>query len=173
MEALDVALVRRPLVPEQHPGDEDREEARPVRDRRDAVDEAGEGQRPDRVERLARQGDPAHRQDERGRSDDADREPDRHLERELANDDPERRVRVGREVEHADHQRDPDRVVRPGFALEHGPAPPGDLTLAEHREHHRRVGRGKRGAEQPRRRPAEVEEDVREERHHRGGGERP
>ena len=72
---------------------------------------------------------------------------------------PERGVSLSR-VEDRDHQRDPDRVVRAGLALEDRSRAPADLAVAEHREHHRRVGGRDRGAEDPRRRPAEVEEVV-------------
>ena len=51
-----------------------------------------------------------------------------------------------------DHQRDADRVVGAGLALEDGAGAAGDLAAAQHREDHRRVGRGQRGAEQQRRR---------------------
>ena len=63
-----------------------------------------------------------------------------------------------RELEHPDHQRDPDRVVRARLALEDRPDAAADLAPAEHREHHRRVGRRERGAEDARGRPAEVEQ---------------
>ena len=116
VEDLGLRLERRADVGDEEAGDEDGEEAGAVRDRGDAVDQAALRERAQRVEprvgsesrRISRaEGEPAR---------DPDREADAHLERELADDDPEGRVRVGRELDHADHQRDPDRVVRARLA---------------------------------------------------------
>ena len=52
------------------------------------------------------------------------------------------------------------------------PRPPADLAVAEHREHHGRIGRRDGGAEQPGGRPAEPEHVVRDERRAAGGRER-
>ena len=133
----------------------------PRGDGREPVDHAGGGERAQRVEALARKVNAADEEHEQRRPGHADGEPDAHLERELLDDDPERPVVCGRELEHPDHQRDPDRVVDAGLALEDRPGAAADLLVAEDREHHRRVGGRERGAEDPRRRPAEVQQVVR------------
>ena len=82
-------------APTQQPGDEDGQEARAVRDGRDAVDHAGDRRAcgADRApRRAARPAASAERAT--SRPGDADREPDRHLDRELADDGPEARVVV-------------------------------------------------------------------------------
>ena len=66
--------------PIRMPGDEDGEEAGAVRDGRDAVDDAGRGERPQRVQRLVRQRDSGAARQQQVRADDADREADRHLD---------------------------------------------------------------------------------------------
>ena len=75
VEPLDLGLVRRADVADQQPGDEDREEARPVerprprrRRRRAAASD------PDRVEPRARQRDALHQREQQPPADDADRE---------------------------------------------------------------------------------------------------
>ena len=88
VEALDLPLVRHVDIAEGKAGDEDREEARPVRDRGEAVDHARSRERAQRVQALARQAHAPHEDDEQGRSGNADREPDRHLEEELPHDRP-------------------------------------------------------------------------------------
>ena len=113
-----------------------------MRDRGDAVDDAGSGKRAERIEGRVGKVDPADGLDDEKGSGDADREPDRHLDRELTDDDPERRIGMRGELEHPDHERDPDRIVDAGLPLETRPRPTADLALAEHREHHGRIGRG-------------------------------
>ena len=61
----------------------------------------------------------------------------------------------------------PTGIVRAGLALEDRPRAAADLAVAEHREHHRRIGRRERRAEDERRRPVEAEQDVREARRSR------
>ena len=65
MEAPDLPLVRDVEVAERKPGDEDREEARAVGDGREPVDDPRRGERPQRVEPLAREAHVAHEEDER------------------------------------------------------------------------------------------------------------
>ena len=116
-----------------------------------AVDHARSRERPQRVQALARQAHAPHEDDEQGRSGDADREPDRHLEEELPHDRPPRGA-VGRgELDHPDQERDPDRVVHARLALEDRPRVAVDLLVTEDREHDRRVGRSERGAQALRR----------------------
>ena len=67
-------------------------------------------------------------------------------------------------AEHADHQRDAHRVVRAGLALEQRAGAAGDLAPAEDREHHRRIGRRQRGADDQRGAPVEAEDHVRAHR---------
>ena len=160
VEALDLPLVRHVEIAEGQAGDEDREEARPVRDRGQAVDHAGRRERPQRVQALARQAHAPHEDDEQRRSGDADREPDRHLEEELPHDRPAR-CAVGRgELDHPDQERDPDRVVHARLALEDRPRVAADLLVTEDREHDGRVGRGERRAEHSGQGPAEVEQEM-------------
>ena len=167
MEDLALGLERRADVADEQAGDEDGEEAGAVRHGRDAVDDArrrracaacrgpgsgSENRCSHSAEQRARRATPIAR-------------PIDHLQRELAHDDPERRVRdASASSIMPDHQRDPDRVVRARLALEDRPRPPADLAVAEHREHHRRVGRRDRGAEQARDGPAAAEDAVRDER---------
>ena len=40
-----------------------------------------------------------------------------------------------------------------------GPAPPSDLPASQHREHHRRIGRGQRSTQQQRRPPVQAEQE--------------
>ena len=62
--------------------------------------------------------------------------------------------------EQAGHQRDADRVVGAGLALQERAAAPRDLALTEHREDHRRIGRGDRGRDEQRREPCQAEREV-------------
>ena len=66
----------------------------------------------------------------------------------------------------------PTGSFAPDFALQEHAAATADLAAAEHREHHGRVGRRQRGAEQERGTPAEGEQHVRGDRHRRGGDQR-
>ena len=116
-EALDLALAQHRGVAEDDSRDEDRQETRAARDGGDAVDEPRDGEHPDRVQREPRQADATEDRPREKRACDADREPDAHLDRELADDDPEAAVVLLGELDHPDHQRDPDRVVHPGLAL--------------------------------------------------------
>ena len=90
------------------------------------------------------------REQQEVRAGDADGETDRHLERELADDRPERPVARRRELDHPDHERDADRVVRAGLGLEDRAGAPTDLAPPEHGEHDGGVGGRERGAEQSR-----------------------
>ena len=80
---------------------------------------------------------------------------------------------VGRELDHPEHQRDPGGIVDAGLALEGRAGAAGDLAPAEHREHHRRIGRRECGADDARQRPAEPERVVREDGQEAGGRKRP
>ena len=112
-----------------------------------------------------------------GRSDqrapDPDDETERHLDRELGDDDREVGVVVRRELDHPDHQRDADRVVHARLAFEDRPGAAADLARAEDRERHRRVGRGDRRADEPGEDPVEPEQVVRGHGDEPGGRERP
>ena len=112
------------------------------------------------------------REQQEVRADDPDRETDGHLERELADDRPERPVRGRRELDHADHERDADRIVRARLTLEDRAGAPADLAPPEHGEHDGGVGGGERGAEQAGERPREAEQPVPREREQPRGGER-
>ena len=172
MKALDLALVGRADVPEEHSRHEDGEEAGAVRERGHAVQDAGEREREDRIERLVREIDPAHRFPQHDRAEDAECEADRHLGDELEGNAPERRVVVRRELERADHQRDGDGVVHARLAEERRARTPADLLAAEHGEHHRRVGGGECRAEDGCDRPADVQRGVRKQRDEQGRAER-
>ena len=119
------ALNGRADVADEQARDEDGEEARAAGDGRDAVDHAGAGEGAQRVEPGARHREPVQRHARAaGRRAIADREPDRHLHRELAHDDPGAAAGMLGELDHPDHQRDPDRVVRARLALR-GSSPSG------------------------------------------------
>ncbi len=171
VERLDLALARRGDVAEEHARDEDREEARPVRDRGEAVDHAGAGEHAKGIERRARQ---VHARIT-GSSRSAPATPTtRPTAISTANSSKTIRqaaVVLAGELDHPDHERDPDRVVRPGLALEDRPRAAANLPTAEHGERHGRIGRSDRGADQPGGDPREPEEVVRGERHEPGGEE--
>ena len=99
--------------------------------------------------------------------------PIRHLDHELAEDDEPRSVVVRGELDHPDHERDARGVVHARLALERHPRAPLDLALAEHREHHGRIGRRERRADDSRRHPFEPEHVVGEDRDEPGSRERP
>ena len=171
VEVLDLALERRAHLGDQQPGDEDGEEPGAVRDRGKAVDDEGEDECADRVEPLAGQRDAPHQLHQHERADQPDRQADDHRDREVGEAAPERGVLLRRVVEDRDHQRDPDRVVRARLALEDRPRAAADLAVAEDGEHDGRIGGGDRRAEDPRRRPPEVEEVVGRDRDDGGRGE--
>ena len=81
LEAPDLPPVRDVEVTERKPGDEDGQEARAVRDGRDAVDDPRRGERPERIEPLAREANAAHEERRAPSPGEPDREPDRHLQR--------------------------------------------------------------------------------------------
>ena len=142
-------LVRRARVADQQAGDEDGQEARAVQRPCDAVDDARSGEHPERVQRPVRQASacasPAGARPRRRRRR-RSRPPSRQRTR--ATTVQKLAVVARRELDHADHQRDPDRVVRAGLALEDRARAPADLAAAEDGEHHGRVGRRERGAEE-------------------------
>ena len=117
------------------------------------------GQGPERVEARVRKRDPQQRQ-HRGAAEQTDDQSDGHLDGELLDDDPERSAVLRRELDHPDHQRDSDGIVDAGLTLEDRPGAAADLLVPQHGEHHRRIGRCQRGAEDPGDRPREVEEVV-------------
>ena len=132
--------------PRIRPGDEDGEEARAVRERRDAEDGRGErereiprGRAPSRGSRRASSEPPAM----------PTRRPIAICSAKTRTTTQKRLVGVRRELDQPEHQRDPDRVVRARLAFEDRVGAALDLAVAEHREHDRGVGRGDRGAEQP------------------------
>ena len=143
-----------------------------MRDRGDAIDDARSSERPERIERGVRQLDPPYGLDQHEGAHDPDCEPDRHLHRELADDNPEGGVGMRCKLEHPDHQSDPHRVVDARLALEDRAGSAADLALAEHGEHHRRIRRRKRCAEDAGRGPVEAEQVARCDRHHPCGRER-
>ena len=112
-----------------------------------------------------------HRQQDE-RPEQAERDTDRHLDRELAHDHPERGIGVGGELDHAEHERDPGRIVDARLALESRPRTPRHLAPAEHREHHGRIGRRDRGSDDPGQHPLEAQRVVGEHGDEAGGRER-
>ena len=94
MEDLDLGLERRLEVADEEPRDEDREEARTVRDGGRSVDEPRERERSDRVEARRRERELPEDLALGEAADDPERKADRHLEDERLDDDPERRVRL-------------------------------------------------------------------------------
>jgi len=69
---------------------------------------------------------------------------------------------MGRKLDQPEHQSNPGRIVDSGLALERRTRAAGDLAAAQHREHHRGIGRCQRSANDPRQRPVEPERVVRE-----------
>ena len=88
LKALDLPLERGTDVAEEETRDEDRQEARPVRERGDSVDDRRRDGHPQRIETLARQRDPAHQLEQESGSGDADGKSDRHFDREVLGDRP-------------------------------------------------------------------------------------
>ena len=172
LERLDLRLERRLQSRRRGARRRNRQEPGAVRNGGRPVDEPGEREHPDRVEARRREGELAEHLPLGETADDPERKADAHLEDERLDDDPERRARFRRELDHPDHQRDPNRVVRAGLPLEERPHAAADRAVAENGEHHRRVGRGDRRAEQAAHDPAETERPVAEERDQPGGGER-
>ena len=70
----------------------------------------------------------------------------------------------GAPLDEADHEERREWIVEAALGLEDGGEAPADVRAAQRREDCRGVGRGDRGAEQERRRPAEI--------HHEMGGDR-
>ena len=166
-------LERRADVADEQAGDEDGEEARAAGDGGDAVDHARAGERAQRVEAGARQ---RERASARRASSSPPATPTASPIA-ICTENSRTTIQalppgcVG-ELDHPDHQRDPDRVVRARLALEDRPRAAADLAVAEHREHHRRVGRRDGGAEQAGGGPVEPDHVVRDERRARRGRER-
>ena len=142
-------------VADQHPGDEDGEEARAVHERRGAVDHAGGGEHAERVERrLAAARRAASAAAARGAPATPTASAAGHLDRELL----------------TTVQNEPSSVVAssiipiisaiptgsfaPDSPCEDRAGAAADLAAAEHGEHDRRVGGRERGAEQAARDPA-------------------
>ena len=170
VEALDLALERHARIADPHAGHEHGQEPRPVQQRRAAVDQPGERERPQRVQALARQRVAPHRPHQHERAHGADGDADDHLEAEVGGAPP--RGCPGRRVgEQADHERDCDRVVRARLALEDGRHAAADVAPGEHREHHGRVGRRERGADDRRGRPRHRQDDLGGDRAQRSGQE--
>jgi hypothetical protein len=137
-----------------------------------AVEEQGAGQYPQRIEGFVGQRHLTHEPHQQHASGHPDQRPDRQLEQEPAGDAtgrPEAERLVG--GEQVGHERDPDRVVDAGLAFQDGPATPGDLPAAQHREHHRRVGGGQRRTDQQRRPPLQAEQHM-GQHGQRGGGDK-
>ena len=164
LEAPHLGLSGASTSPTIRPGDEDREEARAVRDASRRRRRAGERERAHVRSTRPSGRAAAAAAPRRGRRRSRRASPIAHLLAEDPHDDPERRVRVRRELDQPEHQRDPDRVVRARLAFEDRAGAALDLAVAEDGEHHRRVGRGDRRAEQPGRHPAEPERPVGEDR---------
>ena len=79
---------------------------------------------------------------------------------------------MGRQLDHAEHQRDAGWVVDARLALEHGARAPADLAPAEHREHDGGFGRRQRCADDAGQRPVHPEQPVRGAAEHGRGQER-
>jgi hypothetical protein len=141
--------------------------------RRHAVERTRQGEREHGTEGRREQRESTQERDHRERADEPDRRSDPHLDHELSEDDEPRSVVVGGELDHPDHEGDARWVVHARLALERHTRASRDLALAEHREHHRRIGRRKRGANDSRRHPFEPEHVVGEHRNGAGGRERP
>jgi hypothetical protein len=110
----------------------------------------GSGEDANRVERWPSEPHVPHHREQQEGAEDADGEADGHLLGELGDDDREVALVLGRELDHPDHQGDPHhRVVHSGLALQDGARTSADLTRAEDRERHRRVGRRDRRADEP------------------------
>jgi hypothetical protein len=143
-----------------------------VGDGRCPVDDQRTGEDPQRIQAFAGQRHSAHEPDQQRPAGHPDRRADRQLQQELGGDAAGRVQARGRAGgQQAGHEGDADRVVGAGFAFQDGPAAAGDLAAPEHGEHHRRVGWGQRGAQQQRRPPVEVEQDVGERGQGCGGDE--
>ena len=169
VKAGDLAFVGGALVADEDARDEHGQEAGPVGDRGQAVDRQRASQDAQRVQALARQRDPPHEHQQRPAARHAGDDADRHLQGELLRD-----VAGGAQAgagrgQQRDEQGDPDRVVGPGLALQQHPAAAADLAAAEDGEHHGRVGRRQRGAEQEREAPAEGKQEMRRHRGRRRG----
>ena len=172
VEPLHLPLVGGALVPDQDAGDEHREETRALCHRGEPEDRHAEGQYPQRVEGGAGQGS-AHRAEQHPGANHTDQDTDHHLQGEGDRDVADRAGARPGGSQQRDQQRDADRVVRPGLPLQQDPTAPGHLASTEHREHHRRIGRRHRGAEQQRDPPRQAEGGVGQHRGGPGGDEGP
>ena len=170
VEDLALGLERRADVADEQAGDEDGEEARAVaRRRRRRRSTPGAGERAQRVEArrsAARRASVTAPSSEP--AGDADGEPDRHL-RARTRARRSRRCRPGASASSIIPiiSAIPTGSFAPDSPCEDRPGAAADLAVAEHREHHRRVGRRDRGAEQAGGGPAEAERRVRDERDRR------
>ena len=167
MEALDVGLVRRALVADQDPGDEDGEEAGAVRQRGQAEEHAGAGEHPQGVERRRGQRRPPDDPEQGPAADEPTTAPTTICEVELQD-----ALADGREPplparSRDGHQRDADRVVGARLALEQDAAASLDLTAAEDREHDDRIRWCQSGPDQEAVAPGQAEDQMREQAEHR------
>ena len=163
-EPFDLAFERGALVAQDDPGGEDGQESGPAGEGGEREYQQRAGQGAQRIQALAGQRHPAGEPQQRQSTRHPGRRADRHLEQEFAADTPECGRGQPARAEQAGHQGDPDRVVRTGFALQDGAAAAVHLPLAEHREHHRRIGRRYRRGHQHRDIPGQAERQVREDR---------
>ena len=83
----------------------------------------------------------------------------------VADDRPPGAGAAGRKIEQTKHERDRDRIVGAGLRLKNHARPPAEFPAAQQREHNRRVCWRECGTDNRGRRPAEPEEDVRNDRH--------
>ena len=173
MKALDLPLVWETRVAEREPCDEDGEKARPVRQRRCAVENSRQSERKHRIEALDRQWQPPQQRQQRQRSGEPHGRADPHLDGELPDDDEPRCVIVSGKLDQTDHQGDPGRIVHSRFALQGRAGAAGDLAAAEHGEHDCRIGGRQSSTDQPGQRPVEPERVMREHGQDAGGRKRP
>ena len=141
-----------------------------MRDRRGAVEHERQHEREHRIQALARQSRAART----GTSSRAPRSPNAAPTAISTGNSRATTVTpalVGGKLDHAEHECDPGGVVHARLALERRARPSGDLAPPEHREHHGRVGRRERRADETGERPAHPEQHVRDDRD-RGGGQK-
>ncbi len=153
VEARHVVARPEPDVAHHDARDEDGEEARAVRDRRGAVDDARREDHRDRVERAIGEDRGA---EDGTRATSAPATPIASptlisTTNSLTTVENEPSLRR-RDLDHPDHQRDADRVVEARLPLEDRAGAPADLLPGQDRERDGRIGGRERRAEQPGRR---------------------
>ena len=107
-----------------------------------AVEQQGRREGAQRIEPFAGQRDSSDEPHQGSAAENAHRSADDHLDSEIDDRVPNPGCGHPASRDQAGHQSDADRIVRPGLALQDDTARSADLTSAQNREHHRRVGRG-------------------------------